>query len=239
MRISNRKLTVYLFFGVVSLFISLDVRADSVPTQCSYSIRLDDGLSFVMIAVLPFNECASQGTEKIEAGKAIRKKYQISGLYRDDAPGPLWTVDWYSYKVFISSDGKNLVRIGPWASNTSDEAFSFFNNGQLVKTYQVGEIIRYDSALPHSVSHFQWEKQFELNDSKRTFEVTTLEDGRFTFNLLNGEIISQRLPLLPPISGLSEPRFIVRAGLILVLLFAAGLVAIYFVLRRRNHLHRP
>ena len=60
----------------------------------------------------------------------LREKYKIPGLYRNDGSGErLWAVDWYEFGVTPSSDGKHLIRWGPWASTTDQLALSFYDHG--------------------------------------------------------------------------------------------------------------
>lgn len=184
-----------------------------------------------MLATENFNECLSQGDEDKAEAEKLRKAYKASGLYENNnSTKPIWTVDWYSFKVYLTSDGKYLVRTGPWASKETDEAFSFLRDGKLTKSYQVDDLIRYTSALPHSVSHFQWEKESQLNNSTNSFEVITLEDGRFVFNLENGEIISQNKPFLPTKEGLTEPRFYISNWLMIlgIVILIPGLAFIIY-----------
>lgn len=191
------KLKTYFCLGMIGLMGPAGVLADTPATQCSYSVRLDEAkLVFVMIATKEDNECLSQGPEKLKAATAIRKRYKTSGLYSDNKSEPLWTVDWFSYQVFLSSNGKYLVRTGPWATKGADEAISFFSDGKLIRSYDVSDIVRNISALPHSVSHFEWEKHLDINPLKTTLEVTTLEGGRLTFNLLDGKMNHQGFPVL-------------------------------------------
>ncbi len=234
----KQKFPVYLISAIATFILAATVNADSVATKCSYSIRLEQSnLVFVMIADQPSNECLSQGKERAAAANLLRKTYGASGLYREGDSTPLWTVDWYSYRVFVSSDGKYLVRTGPWASAMSDEAFSFFSDGNLLKRYTVNEIIRYQSALPQSVSHFQWEKNLSLVDDNRTFEVTTLEDGSLTFSIENGELLSKKLPILPPIDSLVNPKFYI-SNLLTIGLTIGGLAVLVYVFYRFTRTNR-
>lgn len=229
----KRNFFCFTTFILLSLALYSSIFADTVATPCSYVVSSDDErYIFVMLSVKTENECLSQGTEEQKKIKELHKKYKFSGLYeKNNSAKPLWTVDWYSYQVFISSDGKYLVRTGSWASKETDEAFSFFDEGKLIKTYQINEIVRYVSALPHSVSHFQWEKELKLNASTNSFEVTTLEDGKFSFDIKNGEIISQNKPITPNLEGLTEPRLyssIWRLPIVIIVL----LLSLFFVLYR-------
>jgi hypothetical protein len=193
----------------------------------------DAGL-FVMLAPDPKIECLSQGDESKRTAEALRKKYGASGLY--SGLDPVWTVDWFSYKVYLSKNGKYLVRMGPWASSGSNEAFSFFADGKLVKTYKVEDIVRDVAALPHTVSHFEWEKNTGLDDAAGAFNASTLDGGDFVFDLATGEIRDGRKPFLPSAQALTEPRFYVDklpwigAAIVLMTLFLLA----FFLIRRRK-----
>lgn len=228
----NRNLFRLVNLVILTLAFYTPTFADTTATQCSYSISSGNGkYIFVMLATEKFNECLSQGDKAKAESEILHKEYKSSGLYqKSNSTKPLWTVEWYSYKVYLSADGKYFVRTGPWASKETDEAFSFFSDGKLVKSYLVNDLIRFVSALPHSVSHFQWEKQSQLNDSNNSFEVITLEDGKFIFNLENGEIISQSKPILPTTDALTEPRFYIVNWLMIlgIVILISGLTLIIY-----------
>src|SRR4051794_23522704 len=118
----------FLFLYGISFF---SVFADTVAPPCTYKISSENGkFVFVMLAPDERVDCGtSDANEKIEA-KKIRTQFPMSGLYNNESITPLWTVDWYSHKVYLSSSGQNLVRTGPWASKGTDEAFSFFKEGK-------------------------------------------------------------------------------------------------------------
>ena len=183
-----------------------------------------------MLALNNYNECLSQGKEKLEVAQSLRAKYPASGLYPENSPIAQWTVDWYSYEVFISANGEYLVRTGPWATDGSSEALSFFNKGKLLKSYKVDDLVRYVSALPHSVSHFQWEQSLKVDNDKNTLEAITLENGQFMFDLKTGEVLSQHLPIIPSSEGLTQPSFLFRAIGALLVIFLC--LAILIILRK-------
>lgn len=218
---------------VLILFSPGAILADSPATPCSYSVASDAGL-FVMLAPDPKMDCLSQGDQRKRAATILRNTYRAGGLY--SGLDPVWTVDWFSYKVYLSKNGKYLVRKGPWASSPSNEAFSFFADGKLVKTYKVEDIVRDVAALPHSVSHFEWEKNTALDDAAGTFRVSTLEGGDFIFDLATGEIREGSKPFLPPAEALTEPRFYVDKlpwiGVAIVSMTVFLLV--FFLIRRRK-----
>ena len=60
----------------------------------------------------------------------LSKRYEKSGLYQNNgSTTPLWTVDWYAYRVHIVSVGVHMVRPGPWATGTRNPAVTFYRNG--------------------------------------------------------------------------------------------------------------
>ena len=186
-RVSGLSLLIFLATCCV-----LKVSADKPATLCSYSEPTGDKQHvFVMLAPIAENDCLSQGEVRKSEAVLLRKTYDRSGLHLiNDPKNPLWTVDWYSFKVFLSQDGRYLVRQGPWASTENDEAASFFADGVLLKSYPVKDIVRSVADLPHSASHFQWAKDWNLNSANNTFVIETLEDQRIVFDLTNGQVLS-------------------------------------------------
>lgn len=49
--------------------------------------------------------------------------------------------------------------------------------------------------LPHTVSHFAWEKSITIDDTSRTATVTTFNGDRYVFDFTSGSIISARRPM--------------------------------------------
>lgn len=150
----------------------------------------------------------------------IRARYPASGMYLNDgSTTPLRTVDWYSSSVLVASDGIHLVRRGPWARSLSDEAFTFFANGKELRSYKIGDVVKTETSLPHTVSHFTWEEEMKLDEGKRTLTVAILSKEKYVFDYTTGEIISANRPI----------RAIVVAG-VAVSLF----IALLIVKRRRK-----
>lgn len=100
------------------------------------------------------------------------KNYEKNGMYLNyGSTTPLWTVDWYANQVFIPNDGRYIVRKGDPASmeyGYYDEAISFFEDGKLIKTYYVSDLVDFPWALPRiplefTFGHYKWMKPIELN----------------------------------------------------------------------------
>lgn len=124
----------------------------------------------------------------------IRKLYKQSGLYINDGSStPLWTIDWYAFKVFPSSDGIHLIRMGPWASSTDDLSLAFYKNGEEIKKYNVRNLVRDNSKLEHTVSHFFWRSELKYDDEKLLVYLKTKDNQAYTFSIKTGEIIHKNI----------------------------------------------
>jgi len=168
--------------------------ADSEAPPFSYKQKSPGGkYVFVMIAPMSIDEDAGNWIE--EKGteiREIRRTYSESGLYRNDgSTEPLWTVDWYAFGVDIASDGVHLIRHGPWAWSTDQEAISFFANGKLIRTYQINQLIDDPLRLEHTVSHFFWKKRSSFSDSRLRYTLRTIDGNQFVFDVRTGDILSK------------------------------------------------
>ena len=208
-----------LFILFLILLTPVIVSGDSVAPPFSYSVESSNGkYVFVMIAPISVErDGLFMRDEDKKAAQRIRAKYQVSGLYlNDNSTTPLWTVDWYAYSALVASDGIHLVREGPWAQNSSTEAFTFFANGKPVRSWKVGELV--DTAmLPHSVSHFMWEESMQLDDRNQTLTVVTMSKDRYLFDFTTGERLSSRRPM---------------RGIAVLVLAVIGFVATMLIKRR-------
>jgi gamma-glutamylcyclotransferase (GGCT)/AIG2-like uncharacterized protein YtfP len=174
------------------------VQADSVGFPRSYKVIAPGG-KYVFVMISPGSvkdEVRGWNQETADEIREIRQTYHRTGTYRNDgSTEPLWTVDWYAYGVQISSDGVHLIRPGPWAVfqkgmplDLDQEAVSFFAKDELIRTYQIGELVNDSSSLDKTVSHFRWKKQGGLS-GEYEYTITTLEGHRFVFDIRSGEIV--------------------------------------------------
>jgi hypothetical protein len=130
----------------------------------------------------------------------IRKKYQKSGLYRNnDSTTPLWTVDWYSFGVEVSSDGEHLIRSGPWPSNNnySELAVAFYEKGQEIASYRVDQLVFLPFFLPQSVSHYRWCRQWQFDDNLGRLNIETHHGEKYIFDVKSGKVINGFITPLP------------------------------------------
>lgn len=184
-----------LVFGV-----SVSAFADSVATPCFYKVE-SANTEFFVVVLAPENakkyECVSQGPDKKKEADKLRKNYPSSGVYPRSSLKPTWTFDWWAYTVHLANDGHHLVREGPWASKPTDEAVSFFEDGRLLKTYQVDDLVSDMSAVRRSVSHFEWDEKFVLDDASNTLTIKTLEGKTLKFRIETGELLKEPTPEIP------------------------------------------
>ena len=134
--------------------------------------------------------------------KTLRRYYPQSGLYKNDkSKNPLWTIDWHSFEVYLSSDGKHVTRVGPWprlwdakdlkegGPALKQPAIAFYNEGKLLKGYSIGDLIKDPFKLPQSVSHFEWKKDIYFDDSKGQLKAVTFDGQEHIFDMFTGNII--------------------------------------------------
>jgi hypothetical protein len=182
-----------------TLLVEADpVQADTVAMPFSFAaVAAQKNYVFVMIApVAKGSDGSNLRDEERGAAQRLRARYRTSGLYANDgSTTPLWTVDWYANSVLVPSDGIHLIRRGPWAENGSTEALTFFAEGRKIRSYSVGELVDTTLTLPHTVSHFSWDKSITIDEASRTATVTTLNGDRYVIDFTNGGIISASRPM--------------------------------------------
>lgn len=185
---------IFLAIFCASLLYQGSAWADTLLPQYSYGVTsANNRYIFVMLAPDPNVDETILPQELRTEARRLREKYRESGLYPNDGSViPIWIVSWYANRVFLSSDSKHLVRQGPWASMSSDEALTFFADGKVLHSYQVRDLVDFTWFLPHSVSHFTWVKTIELDDARRTLELVTQYDDRYRFDLETGNMVYSR-----------------------------------------------
>lgn len=168
---------------------------------------------FVMIAPRPGSDHPALQPEKEPIQKELYAKYAAtgSGLYRNDgSTQPLYTVDWYSYRVWPANDGVHLVRLhGDFpltekfpasrrlpedvvAEQVSGPALSFYASGKLLKVYSVRELVKNIESLPHSLHHVLWSADGVLTADGTQFGIMTQDSRQTYFDLATGAIAFSR-----------------------------------------------
>lgn len=197
MHVLQLKFLRVFILALVGLSFGCPAWADSPARPDTYTKPSPDGrFLFVMLSPGPPAQDRLRSSNSSDSAKLleVRAKYAQSGLYRNDgSTTPLWTVNWYSFDADVASDGVHLVRHGPWASRTSDEAFSYFANGKLIRSYQISELVSAEFLLPHSVSHFFWAKNINFDDAKLQTSVSTYDGNSFVLSVTTGQVVEQKL----------------------------------------------
>jgi len=109
----------------------------------------------------------------------------------------LWRVEgWYAFGGEISDDGRYFVRYGPWASDCkefTDLAIAFYDNGDLLKEYQVRDLIKNANSLEYSVSHYQWKARDQSQPNgfnyRPYFHLVMIDKTAYRFNYETGDIV--------------------------------------------------
>lgn len=101
------------------------------------------------------------------------KKEAFGVAYRLDAEGKSMqlyrTEGWYSWQVFISIEGRHLVRMGPWSDGHEPEekdlAVAFYQDGKLLKQYSTADLVKDKSKVVTSTSHYFWLASSSTDDA--------------------------------------------------------------------------
>jgi hypothetical protein len=162
--------------------------ADSEAAPHSYK-ELVPSNEFVFVMIYPNSE-----EVKTEDGKVYTK----TGLYNNDnSIVPLWTIEGYSHKVYISLDGNYAAKLGPWPRLTESKnrdlnqlVVAFYDRGKLTREYYIKDLVVDANKLQRSVSHFQFNKELNFNEAQDMLELETYDGSKYVFDMKTGEIAS-------------------------------------------------
>lgn len=175
-------------WAALPLMLTLAVasRADSLRAPFSYTKRAADGRHvFVMLGE--------------DDDEGLRKRYPSSGLYRGDATTPLWTVDWYAYRVEVADDGEHVVRLGHWMSGLDEEALALVARGQVLRAYSLRDLLGDAPPTPRTASYATLRGHGALDGAAMTFTQSTAAGDAYVFDLRTGELVRRtRAPGQPP-----------------------------------------
>ncbi|HEX8637621.1 MAG TPA: hypothetical protein VF692_06140 [Pyrinomonadaceae bacterium] len=179
----------FCFFLLV-LFASLTTYGKGVFAPYTYAASsANNKYLFVMIAPPGEERNATERSQK------LRAEYPKSGMYLNDGSvKPLWTVEWYSFGVFVASDGIHLVRQGSMASSLDDEAFTFFAADKEIRSYKVRDVAR--KGVLQMASHLIWQADIKIDDDEKTLSVTTLGEEKYSFDYRSGQRKIERNQLM-------------------------------------------
>ncbi len=184
-----------MFWGLLAAVLSLSSMAwaDGARAPYDYVKEVAGGkYVFVMLAnqgYSQFDPGAPDDVGVVDPDKGVRRVYKQSGLYLAGQTTPLWTISWYAFTVFPASDGDHLVRIGPWASSTEQLALSFYSKGMEIKRYLIQDLVKDQSKLRNTVSHFFWIAKNHYDEGTQLFHLKTVDGRKYKFSILTGEIV--------------------------------------------------
>ena len=191
--------------------------ADSTPTlppgwTGTYKKLSPDGqYVLVMRGAIPVQPGEEVSPEVAELNKLLTK-YPSSGLYKNDgSTDPLWLMPYISWrtKVLVSSDGHHVVVWGEWPSDTatySDVALTFYEDGNVLATYVVSDLVMDPEELPHSTSHYRWVLKDAFDDARGLLSVETYNHEEYTFDTSSGKVLSAVVPTVAAKNQVSRLR---------------------------------
>ncbi len=164
------------------------IRADTEAMPEAYVTASHDGIYFFKLVPPISKDRYNRASEKLTYGIA----YQV---LPDGSNLELWrTEGWYSFRVFLSGDGKYLARLGPWNSgdqpSKDDLAVAFYKEGKLLKQYSTEQLVKDKSKVKRSISHYEW---FDFNQMPKIggdgyFHLKTLDGISYLFDMTTGNI---------------------------------------------------
>jgi hypothetical protein len=188
-------------FLIVIVFFALTLTSAEattlLPPRCSETASADGKFVFVMFPNITLErERKTLNDSARSAAHAIRHPWPQSGMYRNDGSiVPLWTVDWFSYKVDVLSDGEHVVRYTAYGlTREGESALAFYRNGELLRSYE-----RTDLSL---IGRKGWLDESHLDETTSTLAVETTTYEWYTFDVRTGEMTSRFRPLIYAIRGL-------------------------------------
>lgn len=189
---SSRQMKNFVWvISICSLAFSACARADTPAPPYQY-VAVSQHIGWVYFLMVPRQLSGQSPRDRFLNPDGFGVAYQ---LLPDGTSKELWRTDgWYSYEVFLSINGEDLVAMGPWnelpGPKSDDVALSFFHRGKLVRKYNVLELVRDKSKIIESVSHYSWRdrKGGASFDTSDTFSVKTCDGLTYDFDSKSGSI---------------------------------------------------
>ena len=173
-----------------------NVFADEEQSQYPYVTAEESGRYFFLMKSDP-NDVYNR-----EKGTGICYEVTRNGEFKE-----LWrTEGWYSFKTFlVSATDSNyrpqyLVRLSNWPRghklSADDVGVGFYKDGKLLKLYSTADLVRDESAVHLSASHYQFldEKcnptlEYQYEKHQCVFKLVTIDGIHYEFNVKTGQIL--------------------------------------------------
>jgi hypothetical protein len=186
--------------GLCFLASCAGLLADSEATPTAYVTTSADGRNLFKM-VPPVTELRGDNYVETKPGAGVAYRVLDDGQLEE-----LWrTSGWYSFHVFVGTDGHTLVRMGPWNVGFEPRpehlGVAFYHDGKFLKSYSTDELIKDRSKVLASASHYQWlanDSRYSgrgdtkngpsLMDWENRFTLTTIDDWRYEFDTTSGVI---------------------------------------------------
>lgn len=129
-------------------------------------------------------------------------------LFTDDQTSETWALidtitgktlyELYSqfsgFSVFVSDNGKNIIVIDDYAVSLKNAVvLSFFLNGNLIRNYELGFLLKDKNNISLSASHYSWLFNEKTGIENNIFTIKTYELRTFEFSISTGEIIKNTI----------------------------------------------
>ena len=187
----------------VAMSVTPLVFGDSIAPPRDSIVRSENG-AYVFVSKVEDN------LRKWSTRTPETERYPQSGVYPGDGSArPLWVSPLNDVNAEVANDGIHVVVHGPWASDPKQLAVSFYERSKLLAEYAIRDLVAAPEKLPHTVSHFSWERTGKLDNDRMIYTLETLEGARYEFALSTGAIVSRTKP---PSSASFQGRVSLRDG---------------------------
>lgn len=169
----------------LTLCLSSPAQADEERTPTAHVTAADYGRYF--FAMIP----DPSGQFDHAKGSGICYEVRQDGSFVER-----WrTAGWYAFSVYLSFNGRHLVRIGNWprghAPSKDHLAIAFYDGGKQLATYSTLDVIRDPSRVQPSVSHYSFRKRVIGFDTTGTrFAIEMIDGVTWTFDVTTGRVVA-------------------------------------------------
>ena len=119
-------------------------------------------------------------------------------LQDDGTSKELWRVHgWFAFTVYLSNQGKYLVRMGNWARGSAvsddDLAVAFYKNGVELHSYSTADLVKNSRKVERTIGHYMWlayKQKHPMLSYDGIFYLKTIDGIEYQFDVTTGLITS-------------------------------------------------
>jgi len=187
------------------VFSAPTVVADSPAQLVPFEVLFDEGNKiFYYTPEYYYPKVGEEITSRPKNGLYYNTN-PLTNIYYLDENVHISDMGLYKGSMVFSDDGMCFAYF-PWPWNdgitwgitglrykgeTTGQAILFFNCGQLVKEYQVKDLLKNVSKAHISISHIDWAKSRVFNADNNVLTVTTKDNRVYQFDITSGKIVRQ------------------------------------------------